>query len=416
MNYALDVEINNYIVDENETEYFFRVFFLNFHLLLFFTLINNTLFTKMTIDNEIPAELIILQNFIKNNLQYINQREKNFLPKVFLEPVIKKIHDQYCCILNSIPILYDETEKGPKITIPKWDSPFNSVVLLDDLWFRCLVQLKVYGYDVSDKGPFIAKIKETKRSVYVGFGHVNGSIWLIYCPDKVSVNLTKAEDEYKIEYQNIPPIIEAKTVIELNVQKGDVIMAVRTKGFFHEGETYTVKCTDDYGDVTFENGRRVPLEVRAFAFTEETLKKKREQKRSIEELPVSPEEREKIIQEITQRISDKLSKIEDQRKDFEVQEARERCLLEKAKSLDEKEKTIEEKQKIYDTIQKSSINNDNVNKEGECIVCMENTADHVITACGHVALCNQCGKELKSCPVCRKDYSPEQFIKIYRAN
>eukprot|EP00727_Mastigamoeba_balamuthi_P001992 m51a1_g11790 putative e3 ubiquitin-protein ligase neurl1b (323) ;mRNA; r:304586-305976 len=37
-----------------------------------------------------------------------------------------------------------------------------------------------------------------------------------------------------------------------------------------------------------------------------------------------------------------------------------------------------------------------------CVVCLDNEADSVVLWCGHLCLCSACGKNLKSCPMCRQ--------------
>lgn len=56
------------------------------------------------------------------------------------------------------------------------------------------------------------------------------------------------------------------------------------------------------------------------------------------------------------------------------------------------------------------------NKKNECVVCMENLIDSVITTCGHSALCLQCGSRVNSCPICRITFNQEQLIKLYNVH
>jgi len=49
----------------------------------------------------------------------------------------------------------------------------------------------------------------------------------------------------------------------------------------------------------------------------------------------------------------------------------------------------------------------------ECVVCMDNKPCVVIVACGHLVLCEECCNSLNSCPICRKEFTKEQCIKVY---
>ncbi len=49
----------------------------------------------------------------------------------------------------------------------------------------------------------------------------------------------------------------------------------------------------------------------------------------------------------------------------------------------------------------------------ECVICL-GVATHIITTCGHMCMCENCGKTVKNCPICRSEYcSDDQFIKVY---
>ncbi len=46
-------------------------------------------------------------------------------------------------------------------------------------------------------------------------------------------------------------------------------------------------------------------------------------------------------------------------------------------------------------------------KEHTCVVCMDKEVNHVMVPCGHLCVCGECAKQLKSqklsaCPVCRR--------------
>ena len=38
----------------------------------------------------------------------------------------------------------------------------------------------------------------------------------------------------------------------------------------------------------------------------------------------------------------------------------------------------------------------------KCKLCMDADIDSVILDCGHLVSCNQCGKKLNECPICRQ--------------
>jgi hypothetical protein len=51
--------------------------------------------------------------------------------------------------------------------------------------------------------------------------------------------------------------------------------------------------------------------------------------------------------------------------------------------------------------------------KGECVICMENPIDSVITSCGHSAVCLSCGAHITQCPICRNPFTQQQLIKFY---
>jgi len=57
--------------------------------------------------------------------------------------------------------------------------------------------------------------------------------------------------------------------------------------------------------------------------------------------------------------------------------------------------------------------NEEDSDDGTCIVCMENERNCVILVCGHLGLCLECAGQYKLCPVCRKEYTREQVIKVF---
>lgn len=55
-------------------------------------------------------------------------------------------------------------------------------------------------------------------------------------------------------------------------------------------------------------------------------------------------------------------------------------------------------------------------KKKECVICLTNSPDYIITACGHKCLCQDCGIILNKCPICRKDFDPTtQFIQVFES-
>lgn len=52
-------------------------------------------------------------------------------------------------------------------------------------------------------------------------------------------------------------------------------------------------------------------------------------------------------------------------------------------------------------------------QDGQCIVCMDEVATHVMVPCGHLALCQQCsGLTSSRCPLCRQP--AERVIRVFR--
>lgn len=59
-------------------------------------------------------------------------------------------------------------------------------------------------------------------------------------------------------------------------------------------------------------------------------------------------------------------------------------------------------------------NNDELTpkKDTSCVICMNDTSDHLIYPCGHKCLCYLCTKEgLENCPICRSTVI--DIIKVY---
>jgi len=70
---------------------------------------------------------------------------------------------------------------------------------------------------------------------------------------------------------------------------------------------------------------------------------------------------------------------------------------------EDKEINIQKEEKIINTPEKVK----------QCIVCMDAPTEAIIILCGHFAMCMEDAKQLKKCPICRIDYSPEHVIKVY---
>ena len=51
--------------------------------------------------------------------------------------------------------------------------------------------------------------------------------------------------------------------------------------------------------------------------------------------------------------------------------------------------------------------------KSECVICMDQPIDSVITTCGHSAVCLACGSTINQCPICRNPFTREQLIKLY---
>ena len=55
-------------------------------------------------------------------------------------------------------------------------------------------------------------------------------------------------------------------------------------------------------------------------------------------------------------------------------------------------------------------------KRDECVICMENPIDSVISSCGHSAVCLPCGRQLSQCPMCRVPFHQQNLIKVFKAH
>ena len=63
-----------------------------------------------------------------------------------------------------------------------------------------------------------------------------------------------------------------------------------------------------------------------------------------------------------------------------------------------------------------STESNNSDSKKECVICMENPIDSVITTCGHSAVCLSCGAHITQCPICRNPFTPQQIIKLYNVH
>jgi len=52
-------------------------------------------------------------------------------------------------------------------------------------------------------------------------------------------------------------------------------------------------------------------------------------------------------------------------------------------------------------------------EDNKCKICFDKVIDTVILRCGHVAVCSQCGKGLKLCPMCRQPIL--ELIKTFKS-
>jgi len=56
----------------------------------------------------------------------------------------------------------------------------------------------------------------------------------------------------------------------------------------------------------------------------------------------------------------------------------------------------------------------NSEDSSECVICMENPANVVISTCGHLGLCMSCGSKISKCPVCRQPFTPDNLLKVFK--
>ena len=61
---------------------------------------------------------------------------------------------------------------------------------------------------------------------------------------------------------------------------------------------------------------------------------------------------------------------------------------------------IEQEKECYDAI-RSDQNNNVIDQEKECCICMNDTIQIAFDPCGHVSCCVKCAEDLDSCPMCR---------------
>jgi hypothetical protein len=52
-------------------------------------------------------------------------------------------------------------------------------------------------------------------------------------------------------------------------------------------------------------------------------------------------------------------------------------------------------------------------KERRCVACSKNPRNTVLLNCSHVALCSECARESKKCPLCRDAFSWTNVQEIY---
>lgn len=70
--------------------------------------------------------------------------------------------------------------------------------------------------------------------------------------------------------------------------------------------------------------------------------------------------------------------------------------------------------------QAPASNNNNSNSDMQedqekdnCVVCMAQPSNAVITVCGHLGMCMDCAKKCNKCPVCRASYSSDNVLKVF---
>ena len=79
-----------------------------------------------------------------------------------------------------------------------------------------------------------------------------------------------------------------------------------------------------------------------------------------------------------------------------------KMLREEEEGEEEREEEEEEEKKEEEVKQ---INTVQTFKSNECVICLTNQPNVLFCNCGHVAICEECGKmkSLKTCPVCKTE-------------
>jgi len=51
-----------------------------------------------------------------------------------------------------------------------------------------------------------------------------------------------------------------------------------------------------------------------------------------------------------------------------------------------------------------------------CVICMDEPANMVIIPCGHMVMCqNCCHNDITFCPMCRKSFTKDQLLRVYKS-
>ena len=72
------------------------------------------------------------------------------------------------------------------------------------------------------------------------------------------------------------------------------------------------------------------------------------------------------------------------------------------------EETLEKK---ISNLNISEEKNDKENIDVRCVICLENNKNYLFLPCKHLACCENCSKNIKNCPICRKKI--DSTLKIY---
>ena len=72
----------------------------------------------------------------------------------------------------------------------------------------------------------------------------------------------------------------------------------------------------------------------------------------------------------------------------------------------------EEKEEEEEEEEVKQINTVQTFKSNECVICLTNQPNVLFCNCGHIAICEECGKmkSLETCPVCKTENTVKRIV------